>query len=434
MRRLTLFLAGVLCAPALAVAITAGQVDDFQDATLQGWTSGANNPNGPIIANGQGPGGAGDNALVATGNGSFGAGGKIVIFNQAQWTGDYLAAGVNALTVDLRNLGETELTIRAVLRGSGGSFATQSAELAVGAGFTHAVLSLEPEDLTSVGGGGNNVMATLGNVTELRLLHAPAPSDIGASVDGQLAVDNVTALACATILGTKADSPTDFLLLPAFEVDTTAANGLTTFFAVHNQTDVARTALVRYLDRAGNLQRAVEFALNARQTRTTNVRGVQGLVVDPDGVARGSVQVRACAAAGDDSESSLTGDYIFLDDGGNFATGDQLLRREDVCRTLQVRLLNFGSGIRLRLYASEPRGAVEPTASFTVYNEAGAELDSGMIVTANAVSVLDSTELTPIRFGTLVIEFEAGGGALSVEYSAFGRFSVAMNATCVEPY
>ena len=27
----------------------------------------------------------------------------------------------------------------------------------------------------------------------------------------------------------------------------------------------------------------------------------------------------------------------------------------------------------------------------------------------------------------------AGGGALSVEYSAFGRFSVAMNATCVEP-
>jgi len=156
-------------------------------------------------------------------------------------------------------------------------------------------------------------------------------------------------------------------------------------------------------------------------------------MVDADGVARGSVQVHACAAAGDAETATLTGDYIYLDNEGNFATGNQLLRREDVCTKLQVRLPNFGSDIRLRLYASDPQGALVPTATFTVYNEAGAMLDNVPIMLTDAVTVVDSTELTATRFGTLDIELVEGGGALSVEYSAFGRFSVAMNATCVEP-
>jgi len=435
MRRLSLFLAGALCVPALAAAITAGQVDDFQDGTLQGWGSGLSNPNGPANENGRGPGGEGDRALVATATGGpVAAGAKIVIFNQAQWTGNFLDAGVNALRADLHNLSDEDMTIRVALRGSGGAFATvHGVELPGGEeGFVSAAFSLAPEDLTWVGDGSNDVMATLGSVTELRILHTTEPDQRGDPVEGQLAVDNVTALDCASGLA-KADSPADFLLVPAFEVDTADPGGLTTFFAVHNQSDQPRSVLVRYFDRAGKQQRSDELALAARQTRSINVRGVQGLAAEPDGFARGSIEVRACSAGGDDPAASLTGDFIYLDDAGNFATGDQLLRREDVCSRLQVRLLNFGSGIRLRLYAGDPQGLVDPTATFTVYNEAGAELDKGEIVTSDQVSVLDSTELTATRFGTLDVEFAEGGGALSVEYSAFGRFSVAMNATCVEP-
>lgn len=433
MRRLSLFFAGALCAPALAIAITAGQVDDFQNGTLQGWGSGASNPNGPVNMNNQGPGGTGDRALVATANGSVGAGGKLVIQNQAQWTGNYLVAGVNALRVDLRNLGDVDLTIRAVLRGTGGAFASRGAKLTAGGGFVGAAFSLDPADLIYVGDGTNDVLATLANVTELRLLHSTDPDQRGDPVDAQMAVDNVTALACASGVAAKSDAPADVLLLPAFEVDTTDAGGLTTFFAVHNQTNDPQTALVRYLDRAGDLQRSDELALVPRQTRTTNVRGASGLAVDGDGVARGAVEVRACSASDEPAATILTGDYIYLDNGGNFATGDQLTRREDVCAKVQVRLLNFGSGIKLRLFVSDPQGAVDPTASFTVYNEGGAVLDSGDIVTSDAVLVLDSTELTAIKFGILDVEFAAGGGALSVEYSAFGRFSVAMNAACLEP-
>lgn len=436
MRLTCMFLVCVLSFPALAAAITAGDVDDFQDGTLQGWTSGISNPQGPTNEADQGPGGTGDRALLATATGSITAGGKLVIFNQSQWTGDFLAAGVADVRVDLRNLGDVTLTMRFVLRSSFGVYVTDGIEIAPSATYSTLTFSLRPADLILVNGAAD-AETVLGNVTEFRFLHSTVANERGQIVSGQLLVDNVTALGesalqCASETA-KLDEPADFLLLPGFEVDTAAATGLTTFFAVHNQTDEARVARVQYLDRDGSIQLTQDLPLAPLQTRTTNVRGVDGLAVDPDGVARGAVKVLACSDSGGELAGSLTGDYIYLDAANNFATGDQLLRREDVCSTVQVRLLDFGSGIRIRLYATDPQGEVDPTATFTVYSEAGATIDSGMLIADEAVEIFDTSELTASRFGTLVVELLAGKGAMSVEYSAFGKFSVAMNAICVDP-
>ncbi len=438
MRELNIFLIGLLCAPALAMAITVGQVDDFQDGSLEDWRTGSRSPNWPANVDNSGPGGSGDRAMIGTANGGLGSGGKFVIFNRAQWAGDYLAAGVNAVRLDLQNLSNADLTIRLAFRGSGGDWATTQAAV-LGSdtdGFTTAVIPVRPEDLEDVDGGGGDVMATLGNVTEVRILHTATPAFIGDPINAQLAIDNITALSdtlqCASAV-TEADGPSDYLLLPAFEVDTTAATAPTTFFAVHNQTDEDRVARVKYFDTTGALQVTEDLLLGPRQTRTVNVRNIDGLAADPDDVIRGSAKILACAEGAVELADSFTGDYFYLDDDGNFATGDQLLHSGDICATLQTRLLDFGSGIRLRLYVTDPQGLVTPTATFTVYNDAGTMVDSGSLFTSDPVLILDSTDLTATRFGTLVIDFLIGGGTMSAEYSAFGRFSVAMNVNCVEP-
>ena len=75
--------------------ITAGQVDDFQDGTTQNW-SGA--PNMLSVVGG-GQGGAGDLYLQVTSVGGSGPGSRMAFKNDAQWTGDYGAAGITAMLV-----------------------------------------------------------------------------------------------------------------------------------------------------------------------------------------------------------------------------------------------------------------------------------------------------------------------------------------------
>jgi len=95
----------------VAEGITFGQLDDFQDGTVQGWVSGLFNAHPPINVAG-GPGGAGDAFLQVEAHGGSGPGSKLVTFNQDQWRGDYLAAGVTAIRMDIKNFSDNALTIR----------------------------------------------------------------------------------------------------------------------------------------------------------------------------------------------------------------------------------------------------------------------------------------------------------------------------------
>jgi hypothetical protein len=172
-----------------AVAVELHQIDDFQDGTRQGWTAGGNHPSPPVRVPDGGPAGAGDGFLLVEANGSPGPGGNLVVFNVDQWAGDYAGAGVAAVEMAVRNLGETTLRLRLLFEGPGGGFYTLDGyHLPPGSGWRTASFDVTPEGLV----GGADVDATLQGVTKLRLLHAPDTTGAEAVV-GALGMDDVTA-------------------------------------------------------------------------------------------------------------------------------------------------------------------------------------------------------------------------------------------------
>ena len=201
--RFTLF-ALLLLQSSLAAAVSTTQLDSFSDGTTQGWEMGIPSVTAShmtIITDG-GPAGAGDNFLQVVADGTSVAGGRLTFLNKAQWTGDYIGAGVTAIAMDLNNISSSEtLNPRLAINGGflGGLFATSaSATLDSGSGWTHMEFSLLPGDLVPVSGRsgvtGNDVMAALGNVLELRLLNSATADWNGLPVSATLGIDNITAV------------------------------------------------------------------------------------------------------------------------------------------------------------------------------------------------------------------------------------------------
>ena len=179
-------------AAAPATAVTLGQIDDFQDGTTQAWMTGPVNPNPPVNVPDVGPAGLGDHSLQITSAGAFGPGSRFVAFNAAQWAGDYPTAGVDLIVLDVNNLASVTLNLRIALDGAGGRFVTMaSVPIAVGSGWQTVALSIAPADLTSAGG--LDVNATLGAVTQLRVISAANPTFQGDVITAQGLVDNVIA-------------------------------------------------------------------------------------------------------------------------------------------------------------------------------------------------------------------------------------------------
>lgn len=171
-------------------AVTLNQIETFSGS--HGWISGNPNPNPPVIQTDSGPLGAGDNALRITSNGGSGAGGKLLVFNESAWTGDYVGAGVVKLALDLRNGGTTTLQVRLAFNGPGGWFVTPSNPVLAFSGWNHLLFDIRPVSLVSAGG--SNAANTMGGVTELRVLHASAVDFKGAAVSGSFLLDNVQAV------------------------------------------------------------------------------------------------------------------------------------------------------------------------------------------------------------------------------------------------
>ncbi|MDP6545615.1 MAG: PEP-CTERM sorting domain-containing protein [Phycisphaerae bacterium] len=170
-----------------------GQVDDFQDGTTRNWTIGRPFiPSAPVnVANG-GLLGAGDAFLSVTSTGGGGAGSKPVTYNFAQWTGDYLTAGVNAIRMDLNNTGGAALVLRLLLDGGGGRFHTAGVTLAPGGGWQSATFSVDPVSL--IASGGFNANATMAGVSRLWIFHNPNLGFPGPGLVAAYGVDNITAL------------------------------------------------------------------------------------------------------------------------------------------------------------------------------------------------------------------------------------------------
>lgn len=188
-----LLLGALLLSITSQAAVTLGQVDDFQTGTVHDWSRGAVAPQPANVSTG-GPAGTDDQFMRVLSDGA-GNHGKMLAFNNRQWSGDF--TGTTSISMDLINLGAAELTMRLSFRDStgagGGGFLTEDRiTLVPGAGWQTMVFDLSR--LISVGTL-VPVSSFMTHVAQMRIIHAPQPfSLLGEEVVGNLGVDNITAV------------------------------------------------------------------------------------------------------------------------------------------------------------------------------------------------------------------------------------------------
>lgn len=202
---LTVCLLAALCCPAPSRGqVILSQIDTFQDGSTMAWGT---NGSQPVNIPTGGPAGANDRYLQVS-SGSFGGNVRLLIFNQAQWVGNYVSAGVGRVDMDLNNFTNNPLTIRFGLRsGTGGSgtpgYVSEGFPLPANSGWTHVTFLLDADHMTPINS--PTPFATfMTNVLDARLFSAVTPNLIGDVVDGQFGVDNIRSLASVPEPGTWA--------------------------------------------------------------------------------------------------------------------------------------------------------------------------------------------------------------------------------------
>lgn len=171
-----------------ASAVVLGASDGFGNGSTDGWFSGAASPVPPVNVADGGPAGAGDGYLLATALGGSGPGSRLVVIGGPQWAGDYAAAGVDAITMDLRNFGSADLSVRLALFGGGGAGVSVTPVLLPAGGDWQSVsFSLAPSALA-----GN--LPGLGAIAELRIFNGGLAQFPGDAMAGRLGIDNIAAV------------------------------------------------------------------------------------------------------------------------------------------------------------------------------------------------------------------------------------------------
>jgi hypothetical protein len=124
----------------------------------------------------------------------------LTVINRTQWTGNYLSAGVDSITMDVNNLGPTDLSLRLYVADSpsrfgapapNAAFSTTAVLVPSGSLWTPVVFPVGPADLTAQRG---TIEAALLQAGELRIYHNPLPAFPGPRIDAQLGVDNIAAV------------------------------------------------------------------------------------------------------------------------------------------------------------------------------------------------------------------------------------------------
>lgn len=187
-------------APPVSADIVNGQIDDFQDGTVQDWGNGiiesliSNQDGGPL--------GAGDRYLEVLTTGELsGPGSRLAVFNREQWAGDYLGAGVTSITMDVANFsaGGEDLALRVMLFCNTGSVFTSTLATVVAAGDGWTTITFDvTEDAVTLVDGFFSYEDSMTSVNRLLVRHQPgAPSSVGeapAFPGGVMGLDNIRAV------------------------------------------------------------------------------------------------------------------------------------------------------------------------------------------------------------------------------------------------
>ena len=184
-------------APLSALAVVDAQIDTFESGTTAGWSTGAPDPSPPQNVPTGGPDGTDDNFLQLTSTGTVGPGGRLAAFNPAQWSGDYTAAGIGGILVDVNNLGPNDLSLRLLFADApgqtftNGAVSTDPVVVPAGSGWVTAFFPIAASDLTAVTGTPSQALAA---TERLWILHNGAASFPPPGIAATLGVDNVEAL------------------------------------------------------------------------------------------------------------------------------------------------------------------------------------------------------------------------------------------------
>lgn len=197
--RTTLVAAALALTAALpAHAVVAGQVDTFESGTTLGWGSGANHPVPPTVVATGGPAGAGDHFMMLQAvGGSSSPGGRLAVRNSSQWAGDYTAAGITAVTMDVFNFGPSDLSLRLLFE-AGSPAVTDWAWSTVpvlvpgGSGWRSVVFPVTAADLSAAPG--SQVADALAGAVAIRLFHGNLAEFPGEAIVVTVGVDNITAV------------------------------------------------------------------------------------------------------------------------------------------------------------------------------------------------------------------------------------------------
>ena len=182
--------------------ISKGQLDDFEDATEQGWQEGLNfpSPNEPTnVANG-GPNGVGDNYLQNISAG-FGAGGKMTNVNvQAQWTGDYISAGVKKVCADAKVEGTSDsalslrLGFQTIAATPSDRFVTLAPVVVPNDGNWYPImLPINSSRLVPVSIPTPTYSQVMTNVNHFRIFHSTGAAFTGQELGATMGLDNIRA-------------------------------------------------------------------------------------------------------------------------------------------------------------------------------------------------------------------------------------------------
>jgi hypothetical protein len=197
-RALRRTLAVAVCATGLsslpAYAVTLGQTDTFGSGGTAGWRVGPAHPLPPSIVATGGPAGAGDRYLLQQAIGGSGPASHLAIENRAQWAGNYTAAGITALTMDVANFGATDLSLRLLFDTFDGARAWSTVAVAVpaGGGWQSLYFPIGPNDLNIQGGAG--IGTGLSQVVAIRIFHSTAPGFPGEPIVARIGIDNISAV------------------------------------------------------------------------------------------------------------------------------------------------------------------------------------------------------------------------------------------------
>ena len=132
--------------------------------------------------------------LLVTASGGAGPGSRLVVPNlTAPWIGNYTAAGITGVRIDLVNNSGSTLSMRVGIEGgASGNRWTSTLPLTLNPS-DRGTFTFDINSSSMTSAGGSDFTAAIADVTQIRILHNPTAGDFkGANASGSFIVDNIT--------------------------------------------------------------------------------------------------------------------------------------------------------------------------------------------------------------------------------------------------